>query len=256
MCGQRNAHACWLGVRRWDGGDCRAGRTPRSLPRAGQRPAAFRRKEWGWRGRRGCTGARPLPAQEALCGLAPAHERRPWGRGRRGAHRKILSPDRAHRRRRPKSAWRRRSERRRPAGRYFRHVQRHTGDAVFLPPREDFKGEHRYERLVRNLVQALKDEAILIVLDNFETNLKEHPQPGGGEPAYACKDKAWDDCLARLSHELDGTPSRVLITCRRPLAPLAGTAPLPRLAPLPAAQPAPLPPPPPAPHPLPPPLAH
>jgi hypothetical protein len=73
-------------------------------------------------------------------------------------------------------------------GRYFRHVQRHTGDAVYLPPRDDFKGEHRYERLVRNLVQALKDEAILIVLDNFETNLKEHPQPGGGEPAYACKD--------------------------------------------------------------------
>ena len=121
-------------------------------------------------------------------------------------------------------------------GRYFRHVQRHTGDAVFLPPREDFKGEHRYERLVRNLVQALKDEAILILLDNFETNLKEHPQPGGGEPAYACKDKAWDDCLARLSQELDGTPSRVLITCRRPLAALAGTAHLARLGPLPAGE--------------------
>jgi tetratricopeptide (TPR) repeat protein len=118
-------------------------------------------------------------------------------------------------------------------GRYFRHVQRYTGDAVFLPPRDDFKGEHRYERLVRNLVQALNDEAILIVLDNFETNLKEHPQPGGGEPGYACKDKAWDDCLARLSHELEGTPSRVLITCRRPLAALAGTAHLARLGPLP-----------------------
>jgi tetratricopeptide (TPR) repeat protein len=118
-------------------------------------------------------------------------------------------------------------------GWYFRHVQRHTGDAVFLPPRDDFKGEHRYERLVRNLVQALKDEAILILLDNFETNLKEHPQPGGGEPAYACKDKAWDDCLARLSHELAETPSRVLITCRRPLAALAGTAHLARLGPLP-----------------------
>jgi len=121
-------------------------------------------------------------------------------------------------------------------GRYFRHVQRHTGDAVFLPPRDDFKGEHRYERLVRNLVQALKDEAILIVLDNFETNLKEHPQPGGGEPAYACKDKAWDDCLARLAQELEGTPSRVLITCRRPLAALAGTAHLARLGSLPAGE--------------------
>ncbi len=121
-------------------------------------------------------------------------------------------------------------------GRYFRHVQRHAGDAVFLPPRDDFKGEHRYERLVRNLVQALKDEAILILLDNFETNLKEHPQPGGGEPAYACKDKAWDDCLARLAEELDGTPSRVLITCRRPLAALAGAAHVARLGPLPAGE--------------------
>jgi tetratricopeptide (TPR) repeat protein len=118
-------------------------------------------------------------------------------------------------------------------GRYSRHVQRHTGDAVFLPPRDDFKGEHRYERLISNLVQALKDEAILIVLDNFETNLKEHPQPGGGEPAYDCKDKAWDDCLARLTEELAETPSRVLITCRRPLAALAGTAHLARLGPLP-----------------------
>jgi CHAT domain len=118
-------------------------------------------------------------------------------------------------------------------GRYFRHVQRHTGDAVFLPPRDDFKGEHRYERLIGNLVQALNDEAILIVLDNFETNLKEHPQPDGAEPAYACKDKAWDDCLARLSQELAETPSRVLITCRRPLAALAGPAHLARLGPLP-----------------------
>src|SRR5882672_5894084 len=121
-------------------------------------------------------------------------------------------------------------------GRYLRHVQKHTGDAAFLPPPNDFKGEHRYERLVRNLVQALKDEAILIVLDNFETNLKEHPQPGGGEPAYACKDKAWDDCLARLAQELAETPSRVLITCRRPLAALAGTAHLARLGPLPAGE--------------------
>ena len=81
----------------------------------------------------------------------------------------------------------------------------------------------------------LSDEPILLVLDNFETNLKPQAEPGTtGEPLWACQDPAWDRCLARLATELVGTPSRVLITCRRPLAALAGTASHPvRLGPLP-----------------------
>ena len=63
------------------------------------------------------------------------------------------------------------------------------------------------------------------MLDNFETNLKPKAEPGTtGEPLWACQDPAWDRCLARLATELVGTPSRVLITCRRPLAAVAGTA--------------------------------
>ena len=72
------------------------------------------------------------------------------------------------------------------------------------------------------------------MLDNFETNLKPQAEPGTtAEPLWACQDPAWDRCLARLATELVGTPSRVLITCRRPLAALAGTASHPvRLGPL------------------------
>ncbi len=40
---------------------------------------------------------------------------------------------------------------------------------------------------------------------------------------WACQDPAWDHCLALLASELAGTPSRVLITCRRPIAALAAT---------------------------------
>ena len=72
------------------------------------------------------------------------------------------------------------------------------------------------------------------MLDNFETNLKP------ADPATtlsACQDKAWDDCLALLAKELVGSPSRILITCRRPLAALAeGPAHPVKLGPLPGAE--------------------
>ena len=74
--------------------------------------------------------------------------------------------------------------------------------------------------------RALKAEPILLVLDNFEKCLKPQAEPSSkvGEPVWACQDPAWDHFLALLSTELAGSPSRVLITCRRPLAALAGRA--------------------------------
>ncbi len=106
--------------------------------------------------------------------------------------------------------------------RYYKHVQENPADAIYRAADADFTGPERLERLTRNLIRALKDEAILLVLDNFETNLKPQPEPGAsdGEPLWACQDAAWDRCLAQLAVELAGTPSRVLITCRRPLAAL------------------------------------
>ena len=120
-------------------------------------------------------------------------------------------------------------------GRYHEHVKAHPADAIHRAPDGDFTGQERLDRLTRNLIRALSDESILLVLDNFETNLKPQAEPGNTtEPLWACQDPAWDRCLARLATDLVGTPSRVLITCRRPLAALAGTAShLVRLGPLP-----------------------
>jgi tetratricopeptide (TPR) repeat protein len=122
--------------------------------------------------------------------------------------------------------------------RYHDHVREYPADAIHRPADSDFTGPERLERLSRNLVRALRDEPILLVLDNFETNLK----PSSGAPGtlkrelqtasierelqtgWACQDPAWDRCLALLADGLRGSPSRALITCRRPLAALAGAA--------------------------------
>ncbi len=110
-------------------------------------------------------------------------------------------------------------------GRYHDHVQARPADAIYRAAEAEFTGAERLERLTRNLVRALRDEPILLVLDNFETNLKPQAEPGtAAEPLWACQDPAWDRCLTQLATDLVGTPSRVLITCRRPLAALAGTA--------------------------------
>jgi tetratricopeptide (TPR) repeat protein len=110
-------------------------------------------------------------------------------------------------------------------GRYYDHVQERPADAIYRAADAEFTGAERLERLTRNLVRALRDEPILLVLDNFETNLKPQAEPGtAAEPLWACQDLAWDSCLTQLATELVSTSSRVLITCRRPLAALAGTA--------------------------------
>ncbi|MBI1876353.1 MAG: CHAT domain-containing protein, partial [Acidobacteria bacterium] len=110
-------------------------------------------------------------------------------------------------------------------GRYYEHVKSHPADVIFRTPDAEFTGPERLERLTRNLVRALRDEPILLVLDNFETSLKPQAEAAGvgGKPVWACQDPAWDHCLALLAAALVGTPSRVLITSRRPLALLAET---------------------------------
>src|SRR5262249_16192198 len=110
-------------------------------------------------------------------------------------------------------------------GRYHEHVQARPADAIYRAQEAGFSGPERLERLTRNLIRALRDEPILLVLDNFETNLRPRPERGDGdEPVWACEDQAWDHCLSQLATALVGTSSRVLLTCRRPLAALVGTA--------------------------------
>lgn len=123
--------------------------------------------------------------------------------------------------------------------RYHDHVRGNPADAIYRAAAAEFTGSARLERLTRNLLRALKDEPILVVLDNFEANLKPRPEPAAvaGQPVWACQDPAWDHCLAALARELGGSPSRVLITCRRPLAALARGAAHPvLLGPLPGAE--------------------
>lgn len=123
--------------------------------------------------------------------------------------------------------------------RYHAHVKSHPADAIHREPNGSFLGPSRYERLTRNLLRAMKDEPILLVLDNFETNLKPSPEPrsGGAEKVWACQDPDWDRCLSFLASEIRGTPSRLLITSRRPLAALEeGAVHRVRLGPLPSGE--------------------
>lgn len=122
---------------------------------------------------------------------------------------------------------------------YHDHVRANPADAIYRDATDEFTGPERLERLTRNLLRALKDESILIVLDNFETNLEPQAESAAvaGQSVWACQDDTWDNCLALLAKELTGSPSRVLITCRRPLAALAdGAAHSVLLGPLPGAE--------------------
>lgn len=108
---------------------------------------------------------------------------------------------------------------------YHAHVEESPADAIWRPAEGEgehaFRGARRLGRLRENLVRAMEDEAILLVVDNFETNLKETPDAASsGEPVWACQDPDWDRLLALLATDLRDTASRVLITCRRPLAAL------------------------------------
>jgi hypothetical protein len=86
---------------------------------------------------------------------------------------------------------------------------------IYLEPTDRLTGTARYARMRTNLLEALRDEAILLVLDNFETNLLAHADSNG----YACQDPEWDRLLAELARQLPPTASRLLLTTRhRPSA--------------------------------------
>ena len=82
-------------------------------------------------------------------------------------------------------------------------------DKVFLETGSHLKGEARYDKMRQNLIEALRDEAILLVLDNFETNLAAAQAQG-----CPCKDPRWDALLRELCRELPDARSRLLLTSR------------------------------------------
>lgn len=117
-------------------------------------------------------------------------------------------------------------------GAYHEHVTRHRADAIHREAEPDFEGPVRIDRLAKNLLGAMTREPILLVLDNFETQLGA---PAAGGVDAPCFDPSWDRLLSVLATGLAGTPSRLLVTSRRPPAALSPerTCRLP-LGPLPA----------------------
>jgi tetratricopeptide (TPR) repeat protein len=89
---------------------------------------------------------------------------------------------------------------------------------VHLPEQGLLIGEARYEQMRQNLLEALRDEAILLVFDNFETCLEEVRSADG----YQAADLEWDRLLVFLAERLPDTRSRLLLTSRHRLAALAG----------------------------------
>jgi len=119
-------------------------------------------------------------------------------------------------------------------GQYTRRVTDYPAEAVWRPALGELTGDHRHEALRANLVRALVQEPVLLVLDNFESCLmpgdtgvspvlpKGHWQDArANPPGHACQDPGWDLLLAALAEDLVGTNSRVLVTSRWALAPLA-----------------------------------
>jgi tetratricopeptide (TPR) repeat protein len=107
-------------------------------------------------------------------------------------------------------------------GEYKRRVDEYPSEAIWRPAAGEFTGPRRQETLRENLVRALVQEPVLLVLDNFESCLMLRPATGG--EGHACQDPGWDAVLTALADGLGDSNSRVLLTSRWPLAVLAGPA--------------------------------
>lgn len=101
---------------------------------------------------------------------------------------------------------------------YQRRCNKAPSQRVYLEPGGSLSNDQRYERMRDNLVVALRAEAVLLVLDNFESNLSGRASEGG----HACRDPQWDTLLERLARELPRTRSRVVMTTRHRPRALAG----------------------------------
>ena len=104
-------------------------------------------------------------------------------------------------------------------GRYHQHCQRYPLDAIWREAASFASPAARWPALLQNLLRAMHAEAILLVLDNFETQLQA--EPATDIQHWASQDEQWDQFLATLIPDLAHSRSRLLLTSRRPLAVLA-----------------------------------
>ena len=86
---------------------------------------------------------------------------------------------------------------------YRERTAQNPQTAVYLKPSERLTGEARYGVLRSNLLEVLHQERVLLVVDNFETNLQAYGESQG----YACQDPEWERLLSALATELATAPS-------------------------------------------------
>lgn len=101
-------------------------------------------------------------------------------------------------------------------GEYTERVAQFPAEAIWRPAIGEFTGAQRHETLRRNLVRALTQEPVLLVLDNFESCLV--PQQSAGGMGHTCQDPAWDALLTawRMRYASVVSPTQV---CRTTLPP-------------------------------------
>ena len=103
---------------------------------------------------------------------------------------------------------------------YDQLCQERPNARIYLPPGQPLSGEERRRQMRDNLLEAMRSERLLLVLDNFETQLEKV----AGKDGYACADPEWDRLLRHLAENLSGTGSRLVVTSRHPLAAFARLA--------------------------------
>jgi tetratricopeptide (TPR) repeat protein len=100
---------------------------------------------------------------------------------------------------------------------YRERCEENPNAAIYLPAGKPLSGEARWRQMRDNLLEALRSERLLLVLDNFETHLERV----AGADGYSCEDPEWDRLLRHLAEGLPGSGSRLVVTSRHRLAALA-----------------------------------
>jgi len=106
---------------------------------------------------------------------------------------------------------------------YRERCQSDELQAIFIPHDAEREPDARYQRMRDNLLRTLDDWKILLLIDNYERNLEQHPVGGGatgGAQVYRSADARWDELLTAVAGGLADTSSRLIVTSRHRLAAL------------------------------------
>lgn len=106
------------------------------------------------------------------------------------------------------------------ASELYRHrCQGDSAARIHVAPNSSLSDREHEDVIRNNLIDELARERILLVIDNFDTNLLPGSHPNG----HRSQDPAWDRLFEELGNRLQHTGSRVIITSRHKLAALANS---------------------------------